>query len=324
LVDRGHDVFLYSFAAQAPPDARYVLRRVGYSGIAARRLSRLLVCPALLNRLNPADLDVLHLHGDDWFYLRRVVPTVRTFHGSALSESRSATRWQRSLVMAMVFPGELLASRLATASYTDCAGMPKGYRLDGTLPMGGGLFPHMVNLPADLPRFEEPTILFVGTWEGRKRGQMLRDAFVTHVLPVHPTANLLMVSDRCEESKGVHWIRNPDDRQLSELYARSWLFCLPSTFEGFGQPYVEAMAHGTPAVATPNPGVLLVNGTSEAVSIVRDGDLGQAIRDLLHDDMRRAHLARLGRKRAAEFGWERACEAHERAYEAAITADGRH
>jgi phosphatidyl-myo-inositol alpha-mannosyltransferase len=31
--------------------------------------------------------DVLHLHGDDWFYLRRTLPTVHTLHGSALRDS---------------------------------------------------------------------------------------------------------------------------------------------------------------------------------------------------------------------------------------------
>ncbi len=318
LTHRGHDVVLHSFARSAPRDADYVLRRVGRARIAESRIGRLALAPALLNRLDDRGLDVLNLHGDDWFFLRRTMPTVRTFHGSALREAQTATSWQRKGMQALVFPCELLASRLATASYTVCAGMPAGYRLAGTLPQGGGLFPEMVGLPPNLARSLEPTVLFVGTWEGRKRGRMLRDIFEAETLRSHPTAQLLMVSDHCEESENVRWIANPDDRALSELYARSWLFCMPSTYEGFGQPYVEAMAHGTPVLATPNPGIEFVSSGGRSAAIVERESLGRAMSELLSDEVRRRALSDLGSKRAAEFSWERCCVAHELAFEAAI------
>ena len=41
------------------------------------------------------------------------------------------------------------------------------------------------------------------------------------------------------------------DAELVDLYRSSWLFCLPSSYEGFGIPYAEAMANGCPVVATP-------------------------------------------------------------------------
>jgi len=326
LTDRGHDVLLHTFARGAPSDARYVIRRVGSARIAESKPGRFGLCPMILNRLNDRTLDVLNVHGDDWFFVRRVMPTVRTFHGSALREFQSATSIRHRALQAMVFPGELLASRLATASYTVCAGMPRGYRLAGTLPQGGGLFPGMVDLPADLPPFPEPTVLFVGTWEGRKRGRMLRDVFEAQTLRSHPNAKLLMVSDHCEESEHVRWIVNPDDRALSEIYARSWLFCLPSTYEGFGQPYVEAMAHGTPVLATPNPGIDYVSSDGRFAAVVDDDALGREMSQLLSDGARRRDLSTRGLRRAADFGWERSCEAHERAFEAAIEVHrrGRH
>jgi len=318
LTHRDHDVVLHTFARSAPPDACYVLRRVGSPRIVESKLGRFGLGPMLLNRLDDRTLDVLNIHGDDWFYVRRVIPTVRTFHGSALREFQSATRLRHRALQAMVFPGELLASRLATASYTVCAGMPGGYRLAGTLPQGGGLFPEMVNLPTSLPRFPEPTVLFVGTWEGRKRGRMLRDIFEAETLRAHPNAKLLMVSDHCEESEHVRWVVNPDDRELSELYARAWLFCLPSTYEGFGQPYVEAMAHGVPVLATPNPGIDYVSCSGRFATVVEADALGREMSELLCNEARRRELRERGLVRAADFGWERSCQAHERAFEAAI------
>jgi glycosyltransferase involved in cell wall biosynthesis len=317
LNGRGHAVALYSFARNAPEDARYVLRRVGRDALVRSTASRLVLGPAVLNRIDSDGLDVLNLHGDDWLYVRRKCASVRTFHGSALSEARSATRWQRKLAQALVYPAELAASRLATASYTVCVGMPPGYRLAGTLPQGGGLFPEAVGVDRSLPRSAHPTVLFVGTWEGRKRGRMLRDAFRAEVIPRHPSARLVMVSDRCEECEHVCWVREPDDRTLSELYATSWLFCLPSIYEGFGQPYVEAMAHGTPVVSTPNPGIDYVSRQGRMATVVPDEALGGTLADLLADEVRRRRLATLGEQRALDFGWDAACAAHERAFELA-------
>jgi glycosyltransferase involved in cell wall biosynthesis len=320
LAARGHEVFVYSFTRAAPAGARYVLRRPGSELFARRRPARLLAGPAVLNRVDASDLDVLNLHGDDWFYLRRTCATVRTFHGSSLNEARSATGWRRRVSQYAMTPLEMVASHLATASYTVCMGMPRGYRLNGTLPQGGGLFPAAVGTDRELPRSDDPTVLFVGTWTGRKRGRMLRDLFESEVVPRHPAARLLMVSDHCEESEHVRWVREPDDRALSELYASSWLFCLPSTYEGFGQPYVEAMAHGTPVVATPNPGIDYVGQQGRAAAVVADRDLGRALSDLLADGSRRGQLADRGERRALDFGWDAACAAHERAFEAAIAA----
>lgn len=312
LVRRGHEVRTYSYSP--PPD--------GFAGrheqlrppsLAHRRLGRLIIVPALLNGLDTRGLDVLHLHGDDWFYVRRRLPTVRTFYGSALEEARSATRWRRRASQAAVFGLELIAARLATATYGLIPGDGSRYGERGAL--GCGVDPPPDPAP---DRSAAPTVLFVGTWEGRKRGRFLAEVFTSHVLPVLPDAQLWMVSDTVCPGPGIRAYQCPSDAELLDLYRRAWAFCLPSTYEGFGIPYLEAMSAGTPVVATPNPGARHLLDGGRAGELVADPDLGGALVRVLSDPEYRQRLAERGRERAREFTWTAVVDAHERAYDDAI------
>ena len=313
LVDRGHDVTMFTFAAR-PEDARYKVAQAGPPWAGTGQVARLTLAPLALNRLALGGFDVLHLNGDDWFMCRRRVPTVRTFYGAALFEARTATSTKRRVTRAMVYPLEVLASRLATLSFDIGSELPKGYRTHGSL----ALAVQDPSSPAGVARTSHPSVLFVGTWEGRKRGSFLVDRFVADVLPRHPTARLTMVSDRCDQQPGVTWVRFPTDDEMSRLYRSSWLFCMPSTYEGFGMPYLEAMTHDLPVVATHNPGARFVLRDGSGV-LASDGDLGPTLSALLADEGARARLATAGRARALDFSWERVLTEHERAYEAAIS-----
>ncbi len=304
---------MFTFAAR-PDNARYDVAAAGPEWVGARHAARLTLAPLALNRLMLTAFDVLHLHGDDWFMYRRRIPTVRTFHGSALFEARTATSIERRVTRAMVYPLEVLASRLATLSFDVGSDLPPGYRTHGSLTLAV-MDP---SSPAGVVRTSHPSVLFVGTWEGRKRGAFLVDRFVADVLPQHPTAQLTMVSDRCDEQPGVRWIRFPTDEELSRLYRSSWLFSMPSTYEGFGMPYLEAMTHGVPVVATQNPGARFVLQGGAGV-LTSDAALGRTISALLDDESARARLAAAGRARALAFSWERVLTEHEHAYGAAIT-----
>lgn len=306
---------MFTFADR-PADATYTVAVAGPNWVGSSRARALTLAPLALNRLPQGGLDVLHLHGDDWFMGRRRVATVRTFYGSALYEARAATSWRRRMTQTAVYPLEILASRLATLSYSIGNDMPPGYRTAGTLPLA---VTEPSSTPDESARTRHPSVLFVGTWEGRKRGAFLADRFSEEVLPHHPRAKLVMVSDRCEERPGVQWVQFPSDQELSCLYRSAWLYCMPSTYEGFGLPYLEAMAHDLPVVATPNPGARVVLRRGAGV-LASDADLGRTLCALLDDGPARTRLATAGRVRALDFSWERVIAEHEAAYEWAMDA----
>jgi glycosyltransferase involved in cell wall biosynthesis len=310
LTGRGHEVVVFTYSA-APAGAAYRTRRLRPHATEHRRLLRQYGSPWLLNLQSFKGFDVAHFHGDDWFFLRRRLPVVRTFHGSALLEATSATSLKRRLDKGLVFPLELLAGHLATASYGVGVDSETIYRTAGLLNLGIE--------PAATPPHPSPnpSILFVGTWAGRKRGALLHKAFRDQVRAAIPNAELWMVSDRCEQAEGVRWIEAPSDAELSALMSQAWAFCLPSSYEGFGLPYLEAMAHGVPAVGTPNPGARMLLGDGCGV-LAEDAELGSRLIELLGDESLRRLLAARGHERAAEYSWERMIARHEQAYEEAI------
>ncbi len=310
MSQRGHEIEVLTYSA-TPPNASYRTRRMHPHSTEHRRLLRQYGSPWLLNFRSFDGFDVAHFHGDDWFFFRRPLPVVRTFHGSALLEATSATSLKRRLDKGLVFPLELLAARLATASYGVGIDSEIIYQTTGLLNLGIE--------PATLPPrpSDKPLILFIGTWEGRKRGAFLSDVFRREVLPAVPGAELWMVSDFCEESEGVRWVQAPGDAELSELMSRSWCFCLPSSYEGFGIPYLEAMAHGVPVVASPNPGSRMLLGDGCGI-LAGDDELGARLVELLNSEDLRHSLAAKGAGRVEEYSWERMAERHERAYAQAI------
>lgn len=316
LAARGHGVTVFTYTP-AIDRRSYVQHVLEPASTATSRLRRMLIAPVRLNALDTSHLDVFHLHGDDWFYVSRRTPTVRTFHGSALYEARSATRARRRASQYVTYGLELVAARLATGAYGVIPGDGPGYRTSGHLPLA-------VELPeadgVNLRRTGRPTVLFVGTWAGRKRGELLHRVFEREVLPAVPDARLVMVSDRCESAPSVDWFARPTDAELDGLYRSAWVFCLPSSYEGFGLPYIEAMAHGTPVVAASNPGARFVLEGGRYGAIADEEGLGSRLVTLLRDERERRRLGEAGLRRARDFAWERLIDLHERAYGDAIAA----
>jgi glycosyltransferase involved in cell wall biosynthesis len=102
--------------------------------------------------------------------------------------------------------------------------------------------------------------------------------------------------------EGLTLLGHVPDAELPGLYAGAAAFVLPSAYEGFGLPVLEAMACGTPVVCT--PAGALAETAGGAARVVEATELAGAVRDLLADDDERARLRSAGLERARGFTWE--------------------
>lgn len=121
----------------------------------------------------------------------------------------------------------------------------------------------------------------------------------------------------------VEFVQGISDGQLAELVRSAQVACVPSLYEGFSLPAAEAMATGTPLVATTGGAIPEVAGADgETCLAVPPGDasaLSAALARLLGDGELRARLGAAGRERVLRrFTWQQAARGTVRRYRAAM------
>ncbi|MGF1595630.1 MAG: glycosyltransferase family 4 protein [Acidimicrobiales bacterium] len=126
-----------------------------------------------------------------------------------------------------------------------------------------------------------------------------------------PAAALI---ERLGLGDAVTFVTGVPDERIVELYAESELAVVPSLYEGFSLPAVEAMASATPLVATSGGALPEVTGVDgETVLRCAPGDvdsLAAALRRGLDDPELRARIGAAGRERVSRlYTWRRTAEA---------------
>lgn len=178
--------------------------------------------------------------------------------------------------------------------------------------------------PAEIERVRqahhlpEGYLLFVGTYEPRKNlGGLLRayDQLRAELRDAPPLViaghrgwlydHLFRLSEQLDLTKRIIWLENPPNADLPALYNGARLFCLPSFYEGFGIPALEAMACGTPVVASERGSLPEVVGDA---GLLVNPDDPASIAAGLHRVLTDADLPDLLRRRGLErvrlFTWQ--------------------
>jgi len=105
----------------------------------------------------------------------------------------------------------------------------------------------------------------------------------------------------------VHFTGYVPDKALPLWYNAATAFILPSLYEGFGMPVVEAMACGTPVIAANTSSIPEAVGTSGLLfDPYNAAELADRIMAVLHDPALLAKMKADGRQQATQFSWERA------------------
>jgi glycosyltransferase involved in cell wall biosynthesis len=118
----------------------------------------------------------------------------------------------------------------------------------------------------------------------------------------------------------VTFVSGVSDQRIVELYAEASIAVVPSLYEGFSLPAIEAMASGVPLVATTGGALPEVAGTDgDTALLVPPGDVGAlatAIGRALDEPRLRDELGSAGRRRVLDrFTWRRTAEGTAAAYE---------
>lgn len=109
------------------------------------------------------------------------------------------------------------------------------------------------------------------------------------------------------------------DEDLPALYSLAEMFLLPSRYEGFGLPVLEAMACGTPVITANISSLPEVAGDAALLVDPTDAEaLAAAMADLAANPARRAALQEKGYRQAAQFTWEKTARATLAVYRAVL------
>ena len=334
LRGRGHEVRVLGPCDGPPPDAG--VTPLGASLPTPANGSVAPIAPDVsaqlrtIRALRDEEFDVVHLHEPfapgptQTALLFKTAPLVGTFHaaGGAL-----AYRWFAPIVR-----------RAANRLDVRCAVSTEAR--DSAAQTLGGTYELVFN-GVDVEEFrsvdpwptEVPAILFLGRHEERKGLGVLLEAF-DRMVADGTDARLWVAGEgpetaalRARHTDGrIDWLGRIDEAEKLARLAGATAFCAPSLGgESFGIVLLEAMAAGTPVVASDIPGYAKVARSGADALLVPPGDpeaLAAGLAGLLARPEEAAALVASGTQRVTEFSMTRLSGTYEEFYQRAVAGVG--
>ena len=276
-----------------------------------------------IRALNDEAFDVVHVHeplvpGPSLTALLvKMAPVVATFHSAG--ESAAYRTFSRQL--------KWVASRIdiRVAVSKDAVELAQRYIGGDYEVLFNGIELGDYSTPSTSPR--ENAIFFIGRHEERKGLSNLLEALAK--LP--PDVRLWIASDgpqtaelktRFASDTRIDWLGRISDAEKISRMGRASVFCAPSLHgESFGVVLLEAMAAGTPVVASNLDGYRNVATDDETALLVETGNvasLASALARVLVDSRLSARLTASGREHAQRFSMDALADRYIEMYERAL------
>ena len=320
---RGGDWYLYS--PQDYDDGQFTRdnithRKLSVSGWLGGSQASQLLYPRWLRR------DAIDVFWGPRHHLPLVMPSgvhsVLTVHDLVWRQQPGSMRWSRRTMERLLMPRSLRqADRVVTGSHCVAAELAEAFPQSASKL---SVIPNAASLQTgradDANHAAGNYFLFVGTMEPRKNLAGLLAAYKRYVA-------------RCEDAKylklagGAGWggvdpyslvndyglaervevLGKVSDEDLSNLYAGAYALVMPSFYEGFGLPVIEALAHGTPALVSRDTALAEVAGDAGyCVDPISEQSISEGLYRLHIDGSLYQQLQGRAFARAAEFSWDRA------------------
>ncbi len=177
---------------------------------------------------------------------------------------------------------------------------------------------------------EGPFILFVSTLQPRKNLVRLIEALVkieetTKVKLVvvgrkgWKYEEILAAPKKYGVEDKVIFLDFVDDHDLTELYKEAELFVMPSLYEGFGLPVLEAMKNGCPVAMSNISSLPEAGGVAAAYFDPKSvEDMATVITDVLKDKKMQENMRKKGYEQVKKFSWEKSARETLKILESAV------
>jgi glycosyltransferase involved in cell wall biosynthesis len=146
------------------------------------------------------------------------------------------------------------------------------------------VIPYGIDVPAASGARPQPhgfEAVFVGSGGQRKGLHHLLLAWQRASLPPHSRLTVITraidrgIARLAREVRGVEILENLSAADRDAFYARSHVMVMPSLVEGFGQVYLEALAHGCPVLGTAHSALPDLGSEADGIFLVSPGDVDQ-------------------------------------------------